>query len=107
MKSNIIIFPGAKTKLYNDPIKINKKTVNEVVCLVCDNLLMNKEQERDLNKRVRLYEEIKDLLPPGKKKLLLKYEELQVKETDTVLEEAINYILKNENQINDILASNY
>lgn len=105
--NNLIIFPSAKTQLYNNPVKINKKLINEIVCLVCDRLVMSKEQEKNLNKRVKLYEAIKALLPPGKTKLLSEYEELQANETNTVLEMACEFILKNENQINDVLASNY
>ncbi len=104
--SNIIIFPNAKTHIKNKPKKsINKKTINEIVCLVCDGLSMTKEQEKDLNKRVQIYEEIKALLPDSKQKLLSKYEELQVKETDQIIEEVISFTLKNENQINEILVN--
>ena len=105
--NNLIIFPGAKTYLFNNPVKITKGTINEVVCLVCDRLVMSKEQEKNLNKRVKLFEEIQELLPPDKQELIARYEELQLQETDTVLEEAITFILKNEDQINDVLASNY
>lgn len=102
------MLPTAKTQLYNNPVKLNKENINEIVCLVCDNLGMSKEQEKNLNRRVKIYEEIKELLPPGKRKLLSEYEELQAKETNTVLELAIDFILKNENQINEVLtASNY
>ena len=99
------MFPSAKTQLYNNPVKINKELINKIVCLVCDKLSMTKEQEKNLNKRVKIYEEIKELLPPGKQKLLLKYEELQLKETDTVLEEAITFMIKNEKEISDTLVN--
>ena len=103
--NNLIMFPSAKTQLYNNPVKINKELINEIVCLVCDKLSMTKEQEKNLNKRVKIYEEIKELLPPGKRKLLSKYEELQLREADTVLEEAITFMIKNEKEILDTLVN--
>ena len=103
--NNLIMFPSAKTQLYNNPVKINKELINEIVCLVCAKLSMTKEQKKNLNKRVKIYEEIKELLPPGKQKLLSKYEELQLQETDTVLEEAITFMIKNEKEISDTLVN--
>jgi len=42
-------------------------------------------------------------LPPDKHKLLLKYEELNARETNTVLEEAISFVIKNEKEILEAL----
>ena len=106
--NNVIMLPTAKTYLYNNKaLKINKKTINEAVNLILDKITMTKEQKKDLNKRVKLFEEIKELLPPDKINLLLEYEELENKECTTILEEAISFVLENENLINDVMVSNY
>jgi hypothetical protein len=100
------MLPTSKTYLYHKQIKINKGTINEVINLVYDKISkMTRVQENDLSKRLKIYEELKELLPPGKQKLLLKYEELQVKETDVVLEKAITFIIKNEKEISDTLVN--
>ncbi|MHB8276486.1 MAG: hypothetical protein ACYDIA_02375 [Candidatus Humimicrobiaceae bacterium] len=104
--SNLIILPTAKTYLYNGQIKLTKETMNEVINLVYDNISnMTRKQSNNLNKRLKIYDELIKLLPPGKHKLLLKYEELNARETDTVLEEAITFVIKNEKEINDVLVN--
>lgn len=105
--NNLIIFPGAKTQLYNSPVKINKATINEVINLVYDKISkMTSKQSKNLNQRLKIYEELKKSLPEGKQqKLLQEYSDLYAVETDLILEAAVNYILKNENEISEALVN--
>lgn len=104
--NNLIMLPTAKNYLYHNRIKLNKETINEVITLVYDNISeMTGKQFKNLKKRLKIYEELKKLLPPGKQKLLLEYEELNLNENNLALEAAINYMLKNENEISEVLVN--
>lgn len=100
---NILQLPTAKTYLYHNRIKLNKKTVNEIINLVYDNLKLTARQTSNLKKRLKVYDRLIKSLPPDKHKLLLKYEELGFRSGDLVLEEAIGFIIENEKEIYDIL----
>lgn len=104
----LIMLPTAKTRLYNNQIQLNKKTIDNVVMHVLNSMAdMTKKQEKDLDKRIKIYGEIEKALSKKQTKLLLKYEELQAKETDKIIEQVISYVVKNENQVLDALAINY
>ena len=105
-KDNILQLPTAKTYLYHNRIKLNKETINEVINLVYDNLKMTARQSSNLKNRLKIYDKLIKLLPPGKHKLLLKYEELGLSGGDLVLEEAISFIIRNEKEIYDTILIN-
>ena len=108
--NNVIMLPTEKTYLYNNRnnrnnrTKLNKETINEVINLIYGNISkMTRKQSNNLNERLKIYDKLIKLLPPDKHKLLLKYEELNARETNTVLEEAISFVIKNEKEILEAL----
>ena len=106
VNTNVCMFPTAKTYLHRNRIKLNKETKNELMNLVYDNISkMTRKQSNNLDKRLKIYDELIKLLPPDKHKLLLEYEELNLKGADLALEEAISFVIKNEKEVSEVLTN--
>ena len=103
--SNLIKLPTAKTYLYYQDKRV-KPNINEVVNLIYDKIgSMTARQSKNLTKRLKIYDELIKLLPPGKQKLLRQYNNLYAIETNTILEAAARYMLTNEKDITEALVN--
>lgn len=104
--SNLITIPTAMTHLYNRNNRSSriKPNINEVINLVYNRISkMTAGQSKNLNKRLKICDELIKLLPSGKHNLLQKYSDLYAVETNTILEAAVRYMLTNENEVSEAL----